>query len=361
MLKFLKKAGKPKTDLDNVPLPPESMIKPNNKPTPKEPEKKAFVTPYSPKEVPEPVTPKSNMSTLKAPKLPPEPPEPPASPVHTSKPAEMDSVKTNLEKTDVAKSSDDDPTLGDPFADVSGEYKSSKEDIENDSARKKPEASSPQELEQQATIPTQDPLPADIPASNGVVKLGDKTIALPEPPKLNDAPEDAQESSLPAKEPKSISEPEPTSEELEPPVHEFANVTKPYKEMKSDASKQNSIGPPAKPDESQGILSETDDFTLPDFDDLPEDMNGVMDEPKIVPLSEPVSTNHETVFIRAFDYLRLMEEKKKITVLLANAFEKCDEFINTSQQQQDVLEGWYTGLNLCQEKLIEMDKKLFER
>lgn len=106
-----------------------------------------------------------------------------------------------------------------------------------------------------------------------------------------------------------------------------------------------------------------EEFVLPDFDDLPsprteekslEELPSFEDMPK--PKIQSIS-----IFIRAFDYLRIMNEKKRITTVIAQTYKQTEDLTKIANDQLDLYEQWYSNLNTCQEKLIHIDTNLFEQ
>lgn len=108
----------------------------------------------------------------------------------------------------------------------------------------------------------------------------------------------------------------------------------------------------AKEHEQDSRETIEEDFSLPDFEDV--------EETKIVPLKPLPEENQEGVFIRAYDYLRLMSEKKQIISALARHFQSIDELAKVLDDEESILEDWYDSLNVCQTKLIEIDQSVFE-
>lgn len=114
---------------------------------------------------------------------------------------------------------------------------------------------------------------------------------------------------------------------------------------------------PAQPEPSLQTLDE--EFILPDFEDItPEE--GLRELPSFedIPRQKIPSMS---VFVRAFDYLRITNEKKSIIALIAQTYKQTEELTKIASDQHDLYEQWYGNLNTCQEKLIRIDTNLFEQ
>lgn len=119
--------------------------------------------------------------------------------------------------------------------------------------------------------------------------------------------------------------------------------------------KQSAAGPAEAADD--------EDLTLPDFDDF-EDLNlDDIEAPASLAVlpATPQKQWQKPIFVRAFDYIRIMNEKKRIQSEITQSFRQADEFSRMHDQEQAVHEAWYDSLNLCQEKLIEIDQRLFDK
>jgi hypothetical protein len=136
-------------------------------------------------------------------------------------------------------------------------------------------------------------------------------------------------------------------------------------EQQSGLQKQTSSTPAA--------TDEDDDLSLPDFDDLDLDSLELPQEktteikradtkglPAIAPPKSPLQLDHP-LFVRAFDYIRIMNEKKRIQGLVSQSFRQADEFAKMQDQEMAVLEQWYDLLNRSQEQLIDVDQRLFDK
>ncbi|MFH1072488.1 MAG: hypothetical protein V1743_03605 [Nanoarchaeota archaeon] len=112
---------------------------------------------------------------------------------------------------------------------------------------------------------------------------------------------------------------------------------------------------------------ETAEFVLPDFEEelvLPEISEVTEDEIPPHHLQQASRTqageNPEPLYIRAADYLTLMNMKKEFAHDLAGVFEKSELLVKMNQDYTTKLDKWYLLLNAVQEKLILIDKKLFD-
>jgi len=101
------------------------------------------------------------------------------------------------------------------------------------------------------------------------------------------------------------------------------------------------------------------DFSLPDFEDIPEAEE--VTPPKVEELQMNRMPEMSTLFVRAYQYLEVMEEKSSIRNTLQQVFKETSDMIDVNKDQDEVFNEWYVNLNSCQDNLIKVDKQLFER
>lgn len=119
-------------------------------------------------------------------------------------------------------------------------------------------------------------------------------------------------------------------------------------------------------DAAQDIQPLSDDFKLPDFDDTEFQSDGAADvEPVGAELAEvesvprSVQSDSDDIFVRAYQYIAIMNGKKQASAMLSKAYAETDNMIKENANQEPALEAWYDGMNLLQEDLIKVDQKLF--
>jgi hypothetical protein len=101
-------------------------------------------------------------------------------------------------------------------------------------------------------------------------------------------------------------------------------------------------------------FSDLPDFDIPDFENPEEETLPSFEKPK-------ENKPHQPLFVRAFDYIRLMKEKKQIQLLVGTAYSRGDEFHRLYDQEKTILDQWYDHLNACQEQLVEIDQRIFDK
>ncbi|MFH1916322.1 MAG: hypothetical protein ABIJ21_03590 [Nanoarchaeota archaeon] len=132
------------------------------------------------------------------------------------------------------------------------------------------------------------------------------------------------------------------------------------------AAEQPKSEKPTTPPLADDATAETIDFTLPDFEDEPEEEPSHLAElPELseedIPSMPVMPVKKMSIFIRAFDYSRIMAEKKRITLLISQTYRDTEEINRMNTEQKSLFEQWYGQLNSCQEKLMQIDNNLFEK
>ncbi len=142
------------------------------------------------------------------------------------------------------------------------------------------------------------------------------------------------------------------TEEMPDPTPPAADIMMPIKEEAKETL-------PFTPEISQPEKATIDeDFTLPDFDDSEPTEEPIQELPSFEDIPQ---TPKMKIFIRAFDYLRIMTEKKRITSVVGQTYKQTEDLTRIASDQNDLYEQWYGLLNTCQEKLIHIDTNLFEQ